>query len=152
MEVLRSLLIKLLEGGQACDTFDSVVAEFDIANAFAIPAGAEHSAWQIVEHMRIALKDILQFSSNEDGHYKAMKWPDDYWPTNPEASEALWRDSLSAYRKVRAEFERLLQDANNDLFASFAWGEGQTLCREALVAAQHEAYHLGELVMLRRMI
>lgn len=152
MEVLRSHLIKMLEGGQASDTFDSVVAEFDLENAFHIPFGAEHSAWQIVEHMRISLQDILEFSANEDGHYKEMKWPEDYWPRVPERSDSVWKGTLGAYRATRAQFERLLQDPERDLFAVFPWGDGQTLCREALVAAQHEAYHLGELVMLRRMM
>ncbi len=151
MQLLRDHLAKLLEGGQACETFDEIVAEFEPDQRFVVVPGAEQSAWQIVEHMRRALQDIIEFCTNEDGHYVEMVWPGEYWPANSEKGDiVLWNRTLSDYRAAKSKFENLVASSRSDLFEKLAWGDGQTLCREAMVVAQHEAYHLGELVMLRR--
>jgi hypothetical protein len=149
MDPLRLHVIALLKGGQAYDTFDDVVNEFAPEQRGIIPPGAEHSPWQIVEHMRIALRDILDFSQNEKGDYKHLDWPEGYWP-----KEALgdWEETIRSYRADMEEMERLVNDPERNLFQPFPWGDGQTLLREALLAADHAGYHLGQLVELKRWI
>ncbi len=153
MHELRRHLIKLLHGGQAFDSFDHIVSEFLPSQRFAILNGAERSAWQILEHLRLALRDIHDFSTNEDGHYVELKWPDELWRDNPlNGDEMLWNETVNGYRAEKSEFERLIDDPKRELFAQFPWGDGQTLCREAMLVAEHEAHHLGQLMMLLRML
>jgi hypothetical protein len=147
MDPIRSHVIALLRGGQAFDTFDNMVASFAPDERGKVPAGAEHSAWQILEHLRIALRDILDFTQNEQGTYHELAWPDDYWPSEAEGD---WEKSLRSYRADVAEMEGLISDESRSLTEPFPWGDGQTLLREALLAADHAAYHLGQLVELKR--
>ncbi len=147
MDGLRKHLIELLGGGQAYDTFEDVVKSFEASERFMVPEGAEHSAWQIIDHMCRALDDILEFSMNEDGSYKEKNWPDEYWSKKAVGN---WDETVNAYLASRLRMEKLVKDAKRDLFAVFPWGEGQTLLREALLAADHQAYHVGELVELQR--
>lgn len=149
MDAIREHLVRQLQGGLAYDTFESIVGEFSPNERGRIPEGAEHSPWQILEHMRISLRDILDFTQNEDGSYRERDWPAEYWPT-----EALgdWEGTINSYQADLKEMESLVSDLNRDLAAVFPWGEGQSLLREALLAADHAAYHLGELVELKRWI
>jgi uncharacterized damage-inducible protein DinB len=119
-----------------------------------VAEGLPYSAWQIVEHIRIAQRDILEFSDNEDGGYKPRRWPEAYWPKSPEPpSEAAWDESIGQIQADREAFETLLKAASDAaLVAPFAWGDGQTLLREALLIADHDAYHTGELIVLRRLL
>jgi uncharacterized damage-inducible protein DinB len=151
---LRSELKKLLDGGQAHATFAAAVKDFPAKLRGVVPAGLPYSAWQIVEHIRIAQRDILDFSRNSDGSYQPRQWPDDYWPKGPAPSdEAAWEASLQALREDREAFEALLDATPDDqLTQPFAWGDGQTLLREALLIADHDAYHTGELIVLRRLL
>lgn len=151
---LRSELKQLLNGGQAHATFEDAVKDFPAKLRDVVPEGLPYSAWQIVEHIRLAQRDILEFSDNADGSYKPMKWPDDYWPAKPEPpSEAAWEESIRQVHADRCAFEKLLQKASDaDLVEPFAWGHGQTLLREALLIADHSAYHTGELIVLRRLL
>jgi hypothetical protein len=151
---LRRELKKLLDGGQAHATFEDATKNMPETLRGIVPDGLPYSAWQIVEHIRIAQRDILEFSDNADGSYKPMKWPDAYWPKSPgPPEEDAWDKCLEAIGKDRAAFEKLLADAGDDeLAAPFAWGDGQTLLREALLIADHMAYHTGELIVLRRLL
>jgi hypothetical protein len=146
---VRKHLLALLRGGQAHATFDDTVGGFPLDKAGVRPAGLPHSAWELLEHLRIAQNDILLFSRSAD--YKAIKWPDDYWPRSQRPDrDSQWEESAQAVRDDLAEFEKLLQDPARDLYAPFPWGKGQTLLREALLIADHNSYHLGQLLLVRR--
>jgi hypothetical protein len=153
-KALRKQLQALLDGGQAHATFDEAVKDFPVKLRGVVPEGLPYSGWQILEHLRMTQRDILQFSSNTDGSYKELKWPDDYWPKAAEpADEAAWEKSITQVREDRVAFEKLLNSADDaDLVEPFAWGAGQSLLREALLIADHDAYHVGELVVVRRMV
>ena len=151
---LRQELKKLIDGGQAHATFEDAVKELPAKLRGVALEGLPYSAWQIVEHLRIAQRDILDFSRNEDGSYKPRKWPQEYWPKQAEPPNAgAWSNTIKAIRTDRVEFEKLLKAASDDeLVKPFAWGDGQTLLREALLMADHMAYHVGELIVLRRLL
>ncbi len=113
------------------------------------PEGFPYSIWQLVEHIRIAQRDILDFSRSPD--YEARNWPDDFWPKDPSpGSDEEWEQSITAVRNDRQEFIKLLDDAEIDIFKPFEHGTGQTLFRQALLIADHTAYHLGQIVVLRK--
>jgi DinB family protein len=146
---VREHLVKALRGGPAYDTFEAIVREVpsDKRDVSASPNG--RSAWQIVEHMRFSLEDIIEFSDNADGSYLEKNWPDDYWPKSfGPATASGWDVSVAGYLRLRARMESLVADPNRDLTAPFPWGDGQTLLREAILAIEHAAYHCGELVEL----
>ena len=142
---LKSHLKAALEGGQAFDKFEDVAKEFAHDERGRIPKGAEHSAWQILEHMRLALEDIYDFSKNEDNSYAEKEWPAGYWPKETLGD---WDGTIKAYLELRKKMEALT--AKGDPYRKFPWGDGQTLLREMILAACHEAYHVGELVELKR--
>lgn len=146
---LREQLLELLRGENAHATFDDVVNGFPVAHVGVRPGGAPHSPWEVLEHMRISQYDIVRFSQDPD--YVSPKWPDEYWPRQQApGSEREWRKSTESFRWDRKEFEQLILDPGRDLYEPFPWGDGQTLLREALVLADHTAYHLGQLMLLRR--
>jgi len=148
---LREQLVKFLSGGEAHAEFKDVLDDFPAKARGAVPKGAEHSAWQELEHIRLALHDLLDFSTNPS--YVAMKWPDDYWPKEAAPrGDAEWDASVRAVKKDMAEFEKLVGDPESNLYATFPWGDGQTLVREVLIAGQHTSYHLGQIVLLRRLL
>jgi hypothetical protein len=151
---LRGELKSLLDGGQAHTTFDRAVEAMPVRLRGVTPEGLPYSAWQIVEHIRIAQRDILDYCRNQDGSYKPKKWPQDYWPKKPAPpSTAAWDKSIKSVRADRTAFEKLLdKTSDEDLIKPFAWGEGQTLLREALLIADHAAYHTGELIIVRRLL
>jgi hypothetical protein len=142
---LRKHLLAALKGGQAFDKFEEVVKGFAPQDRGRIPSGAERSPWQIVEHMRLSIIDLVEFSDNEDGSYKEKDWPDGYWP-----KEALgdWDETIKGVLQARAQMEKLVKEG--DLYKPFPWGDGQTILREAILAVSHEAYHVGELVEVQR--
>jgi len=113
--------------------------------------GFPHSAWELLEHMRITQHDILDFCRNPG--YTEMAWPDDYWPKSAEPpSERAWGDSIAAFRDDRAALEALAADESIDLFATIPHGSGQTYIRELLLVADHNAYHLGQLATVRKLL
>ena len=115
------------------------------------PAGQPHTLWRLLEHLRIAQWDILEFSRRAD--HVSPAWPDGYWP--PEdgpPDDAAWEKSIEAVQRDREAFAELLADEGRDLFEPFAWGQGQTLLREALLIADHNAYHIGQMVTLRQLL
>lgn len=148
---LKKQLKDLLDGGQAHARLDAAVADIPVEVQGKVPEGLPYSPWQLLEHIRIAQRDILDFSDNADGSYKELKWPDEYWPQSPEPpDEHAWAKSVSNLREDREAFEKLL--AERDLTEPFPWGDGQNLLREALLIADHESYHTGELIVARRLL
>jgi DinB superfamily len=148
---LRKHLAYLLGGGGAHVDFDTAVAKFPEALRGTMPSGSPHTAWRLIEHMRIAQRDILEFSRNPK--YVSPEFPDGYWPRSdaPPAANS-WAQSVKAFRRDLKEMLALVADPATDLFARIAHGNGQTLLREALLVADHNAYHLGELIMVRRLL
>jgi uncharacterized damage-inducible protein DinB len=148
---LRGHLDNLLRMEGAHISFDAAVADFPAALRGAKPAGAPHSAWELLEHMRIAQEDILDFSRNPG--YRDKTFPDDYWPPTAEPpSEEAWQQSVQRFQMDLTQMRGLIADPAHDWFARIAHGTGQTLLREALLVADHNAYHLGQLVFLRRLL
>ncbi len=146
---LRKHLAGLLRMKGAHVDFESAVSDFPVAWRGAKPHGAPHSAWQLLEHMRLAQEDILDFSRNPN--YKEKKFPGDYWPaTETPPSEDAWDKSVQQFQQDLKEMQDLIADTKYDLLAKIPHGKGQTLLREALLAADHNAYHLGQLVFLRK--
>ena len=146
-------LLALLDGGQAHATFAHAVENFPADKRGVVPAGLPYSAWQLVEHLRIAQRDILEFSDPPASGYQHLKWPEAYWPKSPEPpSPTAWDEALGAIKTDLESFKKLLTRPEADLFTPFSWGEGQNLLREALLIADHNAYHVGELVMLTRLL
>jgi len=148
---LRKHVADLLRMKGAHVTFDAAVSGFPVAQRGQKPPGAPHSAWQLLEHMRIAQEDILDFSRNPK--YQDKKFPDDYWPaTEAPPSEEAWDQSIQQFHSDLKEMQELIADTKHDLLAKIPHGKGQTLLREALLIADHNAYHLGQLVFLRKML
>jgi hypothetical protein len=151
-EELRTQLVALLDGGQAHATFADAVADFPPDLRGVVPEGAAHSAWQVVEHIRIAQRDILDFSAPPTGGYQAMEWPADYWPKDAKPGPGEWDRSVAAVNADCEKFKALIVKPGADLAKPFRWGTGQNLLREALLIADHNAYHVGELIVLRRLL
>jgi hypothetical protein len=148
---LRKHLLELLDGGHAHAGFDDVIADFPATLRSEVPKGLPHSAWMLLEHMRMAQWDILDFSRNSK--YKAMKWPQDYWPKTPAPPGATaWEKSVKSFRDDLGAMKKLVNDPQTDLFAKIPWGEGQTILREALLIADHNSHHLGQLIDVRRLL
>lgn len=143
----------LLDGGQAHASFEDAVKDFPAEHRGTVPEGLPYSAWQLLEHMRITQRDILEFSAPPTGGYQPIAWPDNYWPKSPQpSSDHAWQASIEAVHKDLEAFEKLLSKPDADLYKPFRWGDGQNLLREALLIADHNAYHIGELIMLRRLL
>lgn len=147
---LREQLAKLLDWQDAHLNFDRVVAGWPVKLRGVKPRGAPHTAWQLVEHLRICQWDILEFCRNPK--YKEMPF-EDYWPrTVAPPSRAAWTKSLRRFRADRRAMQKLVLNPKADLFAPIPWGQGQTILREAVLVADHNAYHTGQLVLLRRLL
>lgn len=148
---LREQLARLLGWQDAHASFDTAVDGLAPGLRGAVPQGLPYSPWQLLEHMRIAQEDILDFSRNPE--YGEKKWPHDYWPQSPEPpSPDAWDQSVAAFRADRAALQRMAADPAVDLFARIPHGDGQTYLRELLLAADHAAYHVGQLVLVRRLL
>jgi hypothetical protein len=146
---LREQILKLLAGGEAHADFDSAIGDWPVQLAGAKVANFPHTAWMLLEHMRIAQWDILEFSRNPK--HASPKWPEGYWPTSEApANEKAWTTALADFKKDMSAMEQLIGNRKSDLYARLPWGDGQTLLREALLLADHNSYHLGQLVMLRK--
>jgi hypothetical protein len=150
-KALREHVLDLLQGGGAHAKFDEVIAGIPPNLRGQKPAGLPHSLWMLLEHLLIAQWDILEFSRNPK--HASPKWPEGYWPT-PEAprSAAEWNASVKKFRQDLKAMQDLVKDPKTDLFAQIPWGDGQTILREALLLADHNAYHLGQLLDARRLL
>jgi len=148
---MRRHLVKVLDWGDAHADFNAAVKGIRPRLRGAVPSGWEYSLWQLVEHIRIAQADILEFCVS--AKYREKKWPDDYWPRSPEPrNAAAWSQSIAAIRRDRRALQRLAVDHRIDLTATIPHGSGQTYLREILLVADHNAYHIGQIVALRRQL
>ena len=148
---LRDHLTRLMSWRDAHADLEAAVADLPPELRGVVPPGLPYSAWQLVEHIRIAQADILAFCVRPD--YKEGKWPDDYWPKSPAPpNAAAWDASIAAYKQDLAAFEQLINDGKGDLFGKVPAGSGQTFLREVLLTADHTAYHVGQLVAVRRLL
>ena len=151
VDQLRQELDRLLQGRGAHVTFDEAIEKLPARLRGAKPQGCPHSAWELVEHLRIAQWDMLEFS--RDPGRQSPEWPSGYWPQTAEPpDEKAWDRSVAAFRADNKAMRDLVANPGSDLFTPFAHGEGQSLLREALQMADHNAYHIGEIVLLRRIL
>jgi hypothetical protein len=149
-DALREHLARVLDWGDAHATFDDAVQGIAPDLRGRRPDGLPYSPWELLEHLRITQRDILDFCRPG---YREMTWPDDYWPSSPEPpSSAAWDESVAAYRADRDALKAIALDRKQDLLAPVPDGTGQTYLREILLAADHAAYHVGELVAVRRLL
>ena len=150
-KLLREHLVYLLRDGGAHAKFDDVVADFPVELRGKKVKDLPYSAWMLLEHMRLAQWDILEFSRNKK--HVSPAWPEGYWPKAPDPPDAgAWAASARQFRKDLKALEALVRNPKTDLYAKIPWGDGQTILREALLVADHNAYHLGELLAVRRLL
>jgi len=147
---LRKHLLGLLRGGHAHAGFESVIRGLPAKARGARAKGVPYTAWEILEHMRLAQWDILEFS--RDAKHVSPDFPSGYWPKSKTPPPGAWEKGVRAFRRDLRAMERLVANPKIDLFARIPHGQGQTILREALLVADHNAYHLGQLVLLRRML
>ena len=148
---LREHLLELLTGGHAHAKFEDAVDDLSERLRGAKPANFPHSPWMILEHLRIAQRDILEFSCNEK--HKSPKWPEGYWPTTEAPPTAgAWKNSVDQFAADLNAMKDLVRNSKTDLFAKIPWGDGQTILREALMLADHNSYHVAQLVDVRRLL
>jgi hypothetical protein len=146
---LRQHLVDLLKGGSAHVHFMDALEEFPPNKRGTFAQGLPHTGWQLLEHSRIAQWDLLEFSRNPK--HVSPGFPEGYWPKTPNPpSEAEWEESVQAFQRDLHEMIELVRSPRTDLFAKIPHGDGQTILRQALVLADHNSYHLGQLVDLRR--
>jgi hypothetical protein len=149
-KALREQLVALLKSGDAHQDFDSAVDDIPAADRGKRPAGAPHSPWELLEHVRIAQSDILEYT--RDAKHVSPEFPQGYWPAWPEPpNESAWDGSVAAFRADRDAFSALVNDEATDLFAKIPHGKA-TLIAQLILAADHNTYHLGQLVLVRRML
>ena len=146
---LREHILELLEGKFAHMDLETALKGFPLSKINARPAHSPHSAWELLEHIRLAQWDILEFS--RDANHVSPGFPDGYW-NKVEASKADWQKSIEQVLEDLEAMRELVRDKNIDLFAEIPHGDGQTILREALLVADHNAYHVGQLMLLRRML
>lgn len=148
---LRQHLVDLLRGGSAHAKFDQVIAGIPPKLRASKPAGIPHSPWMLLEHLRIAQWDILEFSRNRK--HVSPDWPEGYWPKpEPRPSATAWDANINKFRQDLKAMEALVKNSKTDLFAKIPWGQGQTILRQALLLADHNAYHQAQLVDVRRLL
>jgi hypothetical protein len=150
-KALRQHVLELLRGGGAHAKFDEIVAGLPPEVLGRKPAGLPHSLWMLLEHLRIAQWDILEFSRNPK--HVSPKWPEGYWPkTEAPPSMSAWNASVKKVKQDSKGMQELVEDPKTDLLAKIPWGDGQTVLREALLVADHNAYHLGQMLDARRLL
>lgn len=149
--VVREQLIQLLTGSNAHQSFEEAINDLPVSLRGIKPDKLPYSIWQLVDHIRIAQWDILEFS--RDPNHQSPPWPDGYWSKEvaPPTDEA-WERAVQQIKQDRDAFIALLSDSECDLYAPFAHGDGQNLLREALLIADHTAYHVGEILVIRRLL
>jgi hypothetical protein len=148
---LRERLVELLDGGEAHVSISDALAGFPAEKRGVAADGLQHTGWQLVEHIRIVQWDILEFS--RDAKHQSPDFPDGYWPKTPSPpSNAAWEKSVDVIQSDLHSMIAVIRNPRSDLHAPLPWGSGQTLLREALLLADHNAYHVGQLVDLRRVL
>jgi hypothetical protein len=148
---IRDHLVNLLQGRQVHIDPETVLADFPQELRGEKPEGIPHSAWELLEHLRIAQWDILEFS--RDSRHESPQFPEGYWPGSPQPSdEVSWGNSLASFQENLQAMADLVRAPVTDLHSPIPHGSGQTILREALLVADHNAYHLGQLVLIRRLL
>src|SRR6185369_3458762 len=148
---LRQHLLELLKGGSAHARFEDAIAGIPAKLKGTKPAGFPHSPWRLLEHLRIAQWDILEFSRNRE--HVSPDWPKGYWPrSDAPPTSAAWNASIKKFRRDLKAMQDLVANPKTDLFARIPWGDGQTVLRESLMLADHNAYHVAQLVDVRRLL
>jgi hypothetical protein len=148
---VRKQALDLLRGGMAHMTFDEAVADFPLDRINERPPNVAYSPWHLLEHIRLCQIDILEFM--RDPGYRERRFPDDYWPPADAVADAdAWERTLAAFRSDFAAICAIADDPQFDLHAHIPWGDGQTILRELLLVADHNAYHLGEFAILRQIM
>jgi hypothetical protein len=147
---LREHVLYLLSEGGAHVSFDDAIKGLPTEKRSETPAGMDHSVWDLVEHLRLAQWDILEFSRNRK--HKSPKWPEGYWPAKKNPTAAEWNASVKKIHADLKAMEALVKNPKIDLFAKIPWGDGQTVLREALLVADHNAYHVAQIVDVRRLL
>ncbi len=151
MDALRAQLVRLLDWEDAHAGFDTATADIPPRLRGKLPEGVPYSLWQILEHLRRAQHDILEFCQNP--RYQELNWPADYWPSSPVPPSAkAWQESIRQFRRDRKALQKIAADPKVDLTSRIPHGQGQTYLRELMLAADHAAYHIGELVVVRRLL
>jgi hypothetical protein len=149
--ILRQQLVELLRGGEAHLKAESALANVGVEARQVQPAQGVHSVWEELEHLRIAQRDILRFTI--DSSWKSPKWPDGYWPSATEkVTDEMWQASVAEFLSDLNELIDLVQDSKLDLTAMIPHGKGQSYLREVLLVADHNAYHLGQIVQARKLL
>jgi hypothetical protein len=150
-KALRDHLAALLQGGEAHATFDAAVKDLPANLRGKRHEGSPHSPWELVEHLRITQWDILEFSRNPK--HVSPDWPSGYWPSSPvPPDEKAWDKTVAAFQTDLKAMLHLVADKSTDLFARIPHGDGQTILREVLLVADHSAYHIGQLILVRRLL
>ena len=150
-EILRSHVVRLLTWADAHVIYDEAVVALPFELQGVKPPNLPYSAWQLLEHLRLTQLDILEFCRNPE--YREPSWPHDYWPgAAAPPSDGAWHESVERFLADRAELVRMAEDPSIDLGAAIPHGDGQTYLREFLLVADHNAYHLGELIVVRRLL
>ncbi|MBD3217514.1 MAG: DinB family protein [candidate division Zixibacteria bacterium] len=150
-KILRDYLAEILNWQGAHINLEKAVENFQSELRGKRPKSAPHSAWQLLEHIRMAQYDILDFTKNPD--YKELNWPDDYWPENDSPpDDSAWGKSIESFKADLAELRAMANDSSVDLFNPIPHGDGQNILRELLLVADHNAYHIGQIVQLRKML
>lgn len=148
---LRDLLLEMLEGKSAHLDLEAALEGMPVGRVGERPEGVEHSVWELVEHLRRALHDLVEFSRDPD--YESPPWPEGYWPqaASP-GSEGEWERAVEEYGELLEEMKAMMGDPGRDLLEPFPWGDGQNLAREAMLAFDHAGYHIGQIVQVRRLL
>ncbi|HEV3120741.1 MAG TPA: DinB family protein [Isosphaeraceae bacterium] len=149
-ELLRSHLLELLEGGHGHVTFEKAIADLPDSLRGAKPPGLPHTPWRLLEHMRIAQWDILEFCVTP--RHVSPDFPSGYWPQRDAPAAGAWDRAVASFRKDFVAMKELVANPRTDLFTPIPHGQGQTILREALLVADHNAYHIGQLVTVRRLL
>lgn len=147
--VLRDQLSALLESRNAHVTFKHAVADFPVDQVNSRVPGIPYSAWELIEHMRITQYDILDFIKN--ANYVELKWPEEYWPsTGRDANEETWRNTIKKFNDDLAALKNIIKDPQTDLTGPLPHAPTYTILREILLVADHNSYHTGQIISLRR--
>jgi hypothetical protein len=151
IESIRTIVASTLDWEQAHATFDAAVAGLAADLRGRRPENLPYSVWELVEHIRIAQEDLADYMERAD--HPTVKWPDDYWPATPAPpSDAAWSASLTAVRRDGGRLKALTMSPDIDLASPIPWGEGRTYLRTILLAVDHTAYHVGQIILIRKLL
>ena len=149
--VLRTQLVEFLRGGSAHADVKTALKGVPEAHYGARLKDTPHTLWELLEHLRFTLRDLLDFCTNPE--YAAPAWPDDYWPGTPApADKEAWKHAADGLLADLAAFEALVEDPSTDLEAKIPWGQGQSVLREVLLAIDHTSYHVGQFILIRKQL